>query len=205
MQCGIHGLHAAKVNCTVWVVEPQEKNLQKIIHSSILSGVINRMTFVQNAVDGVRRKVQMVIDDKNNGGSYIKELDDPSRGAVEAVLLSDIFNEALLKSQPKSVVIKADIESYECRAFLNSPQVFEHPSIESVIFEWFGVSENCSAEDFKRVLKLLKANGLKPYLSAPDRNDPKRYYGHWSDASDMSDDQIMDKKGANLFWSKINL
>ena len=27
---GIHGLHAAKSNCTVWAVEPQEQNLQKV-------------------------------------------------------------------------------------------------------------------------------------------------------------------------------
>ena len=28
---GTHGLHAAKSNCSVWAVEPQEKNLQKVI------------------------------------------------------------------------------------------------------------------------------------------------------------------------------
>ena len=27
---GIHELHAAKANCTVWIVEPQELNLQKV-------------------------------------------------------------------------------------------------------------------------------------------------------------------------------
>ena len=27
---GIHGLHAAKANCTVWIVEPQELKLQKV-------------------------------------------------------------------------------------------------------------------------------------------------------------------------------
>ena len=28
---GIHGLHAAKSNCSVWAVEPQEENLQRVI------------------------------------------------------------------------------------------------------------------------------------------------------------------------------
>ena len=64
----------------------------------------------------------MSVDGMNNGGSYIKELQDQSADAIETVLLSDIFNEALAQSQPKSVVIKADIETYECRAFLNSQQ-----------------------------------------------------------------------------------
>ena len=35
---GIHGLHAAKSNCTVWAVEPQEQNLQKV--SWFLIGVV---------------------------------------------------------------------------------------------------------------------------------------------------------------------
>ena len=81
------------------------------------------MTFVQNAVDGVRRKVQMQIDGRNNGGSRIKESDGSIKeGSVETVLLSDIFEEALDRHGQKSVVIKADIESYECRTFLNSQQ-----------------------------------------------------------------------------------
>ena len=80
------------------------------------------MTLIQNAIDGVRRKVQMAVDEMNNGGSYIKELKDQSADVVETVLLSDIFHEALAQSKPKSVIIKADIETYECRAFLNSQQ-----------------------------------------------------------------------------------
>jgi len=191
---GIHGLHAAKAGCSVWAVEPQEKNLQRIIQSSILSGVNHRMTFVQNAVDGVRRKVQMAVDGTNNGGSYIKEFHDTSVDAIETVLLSDIFQEAVSQARPKSVVIKADIETYECRAFLNSQQVFEHPSTKSVIFEWAGTSENCSADDFKRVLNLLRKNGFKLY----------QLIGKWTDASHVPDDKLLTTKGANLFWSKIS-
>ncbi len=36
---GIHGLHAAKVNCTVWVVEPQQKNLHKVQMKAVLVSV----------------------------------------------------------------------------------------------------------------------------------------------------------------------
>jgi len=195
---GIHGLHAAKSNCSVWAVEPQEKNLQRIMQSSILSGVNHQMTLVQNAVDGVRRKVQMSVDAMNNGGSYIKELKDQSVDAIETVLLSDIFHEALAQSQPKSVIIKADIETYECRAFLNSQQVFGHPSIKSVIFEWAGVSDNCSADDFKKVLNLMRQNGLKLYQR-------RQSGGKWQfdEASNVPDDKLLAAKGANLFWSKV--
>jgi len=192
---GIHGLHAAKTNCTVWAVEPQEMNLQRIIQSSILSGVNPQMTFIQNAVDGVRRKVQMAVDGTNNGGSYIKELKDTSVDVIETVLLSDIFQEAVAQSQPNSVVIKADIETYECRAFLNSQQVFEHSSTKSVIFEWAGINENCSKDDFKKVLNLLQKNGFKLYQFSGRQ---------WIDASNVPADELLEQKGANLFWSKVS-
>jgi len=196
---GIHGLHAAKSNCTVWAVEPQEKNLQRIMQSSILSGVYHQMTFIQNAVDGVRRKVQMSVDRKNNGGSYIKELQDESAEAIETVLLSDIFHEALTQSQPKNVVLKADIETYECRAFLNSQQVFAHPTIKSVIFEWAGESDNCSADDFRKVLNLLRQNGLTLY-----QQRWSAFKWEFDNATNVSDDELLKWKGVNLFWSKVS-
>ena len=153
---GIHGLHAAKANCTVWIVEPQELNLHKvsdeykqinlpkhietkntlfpqIIHSSILSGIHDKMTIVKNAVDGVRHPMKLWVDKNNNGGSQVRQLglsEDPSQyqagEVVQTVLLSDIFEEAFRQSQPKNVIIKADIETFECRAFLGSPQGENH-------------------------------------------------------------------------------
>ena len=153
---GIHGLHAAKANCTVWIVEPQELNLHKvsdeykqinlpkdiqtkilfspqIIHSSILSGIHDKMTIVKNAVDGVRHTMKLWVNKNNNGGSQVRQLGlskDPSQyqagEVVQTVLLSDIFEEAFRQSQPKNVIIKADIETFECRAFLGSPQGENH-------------------------------------------------------------------------------
>ena len=82
------------------------------------------MTFVKNAVDGVRRQVQIAVDKTNNGGSQIKELQtsETSVEVVQTVLLSDIFKEAFDQSLPKNVIVKADIETYECRTFLQSSQ-----------------------------------------------------------------------------------
>ena len=62
-----------------------------------------------------------------------------------------------------------------------------------MIFEWAGTSENCSADDFKKVLNLLRQNGFKLY----------QLKGHWMDASNVPDDKLLATKGANLFWSKV--
>ena len=87
------------------------------------------MTFVKNAVDGVRRQVKVWVNTKYNGGSHVKQL-GASMGqsglvageVVQTVLLSDIFKEAFRQSHPNNVIMKVDIESFECRAFLGSPQ-----------------------------------------------------------------------------------
>ena len=76
-----------------------------------------------------------------------------------------------------------------------SVAVFEHSSIKAVAFEWLGVSENCSAEDFNKVLVLMRKNGLKLYQQSRK--------GIWSESS-KSDDQLLEWKGANLFWSKVS-
>ena len=75
-------------------------------------------------MDGVSGQVQIAVDKENNGGSRIKELQaaDTSVEVVDTVLLSDIFKEAFGQSLAKNVIIKADIETYECRTFLQSPQ-----------------------------------------------------------------------------------
>ena len=65
----------------------------------------------------------------------------------------------------------------------------------AVVFEWAGVTENCSAEDFKNVIKLMRKSGLKLY--------EQKSGNKWNE-SIQSDDQLMARKGANLFWSKIS-
>ena len=87
------------------------------------------MTFVKNAVDGVRRQVKVWVNTKYNGRSHVKQLGASMTQSgmeagevVQTVLLSDIFKEALRQSQPNNVIMKVDIETFECRAFLGSPQ-----------------------------------------------------------------------------------
>ena len=84
-------------------------------------------------------------------------------------------------------------ESYSYFFFIFA--VFESPLLQSVVFEWTGVNKNCTADDFKKVLSLLKQNGFKLYKW-------KRFRQKWGDASLMSDEDLVRRSGANLFWSK---
>ena len=63
------------------------------------------------------------------GGSHIQTsdpqlTDEQVLKTVETrtVLLSDVILEAVKVERPKHIIIKMDIESYECKAFLGSPE-----------------------------------------------------------------------------------
>ena len=65
---------------------------------------------------------------------------------VNAILLSDIIDDIVkisdvtktYKMKKMAVVIKIDIESFECRAFLGSPKIFSNPRvyIPYIVMEW---------------------------------------------------------------------
>ena len=98
----------------------------QILRSVVINGFMNRFTVAQNAVDWVRRKGLMSIQDGNFGASSLK-VENETRAIIHqeptsTVLFSDIFDAAVKQSQPDEIIIKADIEHFECRAFLGSPQ-----------------------------------------------------------------------------------
>ena len=99
--------------------------MTSLVHSKLT----DKMVVVQNALDGYRHKTTMVVDQTNNGGSHLSseshntELSkDPNSITVNAVLLSDVVNAAVAVEKPKHIVMKVDIEMFECRAFLGSPE-----------------------------------------------------------------------------------
>ena len=76
-------------------------------------------------------------------------------------------------SQPPSqILLKIDIEQFECRAFLGSPEVIIQPQkipVIAVILEWTFLSENgsyseqCPKEKVKELAKLFLDNGYTPF------------------------------------------
>ena len=95
----------------------------------MLSGVLDKMVFIQNGMDEIRRNITMHIDVDNNGGSFV-DLDNyltdrtqlegykKERPIIETALLSDLLNAVTLQERPSKIIIKMDIEGFECRAIL---------------------------------------------------------------------------------------
>ena len=65
---------------------------------------------------------------------------------VDAILLRNVIDDIVKvvgvkgksKRRKTPVVIKIDIETFECRAFLGSPKIFSHPHIyiPYIVMEW---------------------------------------------------------------------
>ena len=95
----------------------------------MLSGVLDKMVFIQNGIDEIRRNITMHIDVDNNGGSFV-DLDNShtsnthfegykeERPIIETALLADLLKAVTLEERPSKIIIKMDIEGFECRAIL---------------------------------------------------------------------------------------
>ena len=100
----------------------------------MLSGVLDKMVFIQNGMDEVRRNITMHIDMDNNGGSFV-DLDSSftskthlegykkEKPIIETALLADLIEAVTLQERPSKIIIKMDIEGFECRAVLGRNEV----------------------------------------------------------------------------------
>ena len=75
---------------------------------------------------------------------------------------------------PSQILMKIDIEQFECRAFLGSPEVLAQPQIIpiiAVVMEWIFMenigggqySPICKKEQVRELAKLFLDNGYTPY------------------------------------------
>ena len=90
------------------------------------------------------------------------------------MLLSDVFN-AIRKHTsplPSSVIMKIDIEQFECHAFLGSPQVLDQTQdlpVIAVIMEWTflggndNYGERCPEEKVVELAKLFLFYDFVPF------------------------------------------
>ena len=145
--------------------------------SANASGILDKMKFIQNGVDEVRRNTTIKVDMHNNGGSFVKLPDsvateDQNNQHLETVLLSDLVKTAKMLENPKQIIIKIDIELFECRTFLGSSNVINHPQpvpISAIIMEWVfkrndgKFSLQCPIEKVKLMTKMFLKAGYVPF------------------------------------------
>ena len=88
-----------------------------------------------------------------------------------------------MSPKPSQIVMKVDIERFECRAFLGSPEVLSQPQeipILAVIIEWHFLyynmigghyAELCPKEKVIQLSKLFLDNGYTPFKVMTKKDD----------------------------------
>ena len=95
------------------------------------SNLVDKIVLVRNGIDEIRQNTTMQIDMDNNGRSFLdvhpsytkpKHLFGFKKNyrIIETVLLSDIVNAAVGHENPSHLIMKMDIEMFECRAILGN-------------------------------------------------------------------------------------
>ena len=113
--------------------------------STMMSNLLDYIIFVQNGIDQVRRNITMHIDEDNNGGSFV-DLDDSVKSRarlegykkeqpiIETALLGDLLKATMAHDKPKRIVVKMDIEGFECRAILGKKYIKRYCLITIEVF-----------------------------------------------------------------------
>eukprot|EP00918_Siedleckia_nematoides_P030565 GHVU01066225.1.p2 GENE.GHVU01066225.1~~GHVU01066225.1.p2 ORF type:complete len:386 (-),score=34.55 GHVU01066225.1:1225-2382(-) len=113
---------------------------------------------------------QVVFTDYGNkGDSYIpddshKELPRFYSSKIKSLRVDDILGSFVQKHWPPNhhpVVLKIDIEGYECEAIRGMEGLFASYDVKFVLIEWGKLKKRC--EDVPRLIKTLSASGLWPY------------------------------------------
>ena len=98
-------------------------------YSATISRILSNVIFIQNGIDEIRRNITMHIDKNNNGGSFV-DLQSSLTGTshlvgykkvqpmIETILLGDLLQAVFEEENPTKIIIKMDIEGFECRAIL---------------------------------------------------------------------------------------
>ena len=98
-------------------------------YSATISRILSNVIFIQNGIDEIRRNITMHIDKNNNGGSFV-DLQSSLTGTshlvgykkvqpmIETILLADLLQAVSDEENPTKIIIKMDIEGFECRAIL---------------------------------------------------------------------------------------
>ena len=145
--------------------------------SANLSGLLPKIKFIQNGVDEIRRNATIKINNLNNGASFVRLPEDlvnesESNQPLKTVLLTDITEAIKTYENPKQLIIKIDVELFECRVFLGSSNLFkvhQNVPISAIIMEWVfrtgdgRFSEVCPRGKLIRMTKMLLNSGYIPF------------------------------------------
>jgi len=104
---------------------------------------------------------------------------------------------------PTRVMIKVDIEYFECRAFLGSPEVLSKPEIASIVFEWkmdAHAEEICGQGAQLKMMRLFVENNFEPFYFDSKLSKFKRLHMDLSSQDGLKRARQHPLSSENLYW-----
>ena len=144
--------------------------------------IITIKFLVINEYQKSSENVTIKIEPGNIGGSpilnpdQVKSMPWISTETISTILVQDLLDE-LVQTNPNkiiTIVIKMDIETFECRAILGSEEILKNGKIfiPAIFMEWhFALPNrpghfhlNCEIDRMSRVAKLFHVRGYQPFM-----------------------------------------
>ncbi|KAL3861117.1 hypothetical protein ACJMK2_007186 [Sinanodonta woodiana] len=153
---------------TVIAIEPTYASFLRLQEGVVRNNFSDKIIMLKYAVSDKRTTVVMGEDDLNKGGIAVaKEIGGPANisRSVETITLNDLVS--LIPAE--EIIIKMDIEGYECKALHSSLELLQKFKVRYIFMDWLIMPQNqdkkdapCPKANILHTLASLYSMGFKP-------------------------------------------
>ncbi|KAK3576472.1 hypothetical protein CHS0354_028522 [Potamilus streckersoni] len=166
---GYFSLLARAMGRAVIAIEPTHANFLRLQEGVVRNKFSDNILLLKYAISDERTTVIMGKDDHNQGGIAVaKEIRGFTNNSlsVEAITLNDLARIIL----SREIIIKMDIEGYECKAIHSSMEFLQKFKVRYIFMEWLIMPQNqdkkdtpCPKAKILHMLANIFSLGMKPF------------------------------------------
>ena len=185
---GVYTLTVANMGRRVLCVDALFLNVQHVCASVHSNRFHRNVDIVLNAVSSGHGEVEMAVDFKNMGGTFVdqdaafvkakkgKTVTGNHYSNVTTITIDDLLTLPVMKNFP-TVFIKMDIEGFEARALEKADNFFNTIHVRGILMEWIfhrGTQSGLRIVNFmiRHRFKPFSMAGLQPLPPSPNGNWP---------------------------------
>ncbi|KAK3590436.1 hypothetical protein CHS0354_003066 [Potamilus streckersoni] len=174
---GYFTFYACTLSKNVVAIEAARRSTKMIYKGLALNNCKGNVILLNNAISNARTIVKMTENTgKNMGGVAIakEEAKDNNSPADPSWIESITMDDMLSYIGSKDVVMKMDIEGYECKALESSLKFFQEKTVHYIFMEWLVVKDRlrnpntaCPLEAAQNMVARLASMGFIPAEYSP--------------------------------------
>ncbi|KAL3884725.1 hypothetical protein ACJMK2_025002 [Sinanodonta woodiana] len=171
---GYFTLYACTLSKSVVAIEAARRSAKMVYKGLALNNCKGNVILLNNALSNARTVVQMAENTGiNMGGLAIAKeestandkISPADQSWIEAITMDDMLSYIV----SKDVVIKMDIEGYECKALESSQKFFQEKTVHYIFMEWLVVRDRlrlpntaCPPDAAQKMVDRLASMGFIP-------------------------------------------